>query len=87
MGFNVGVGGNGGGVGGGVLDRGGAQVGEEIQETMESFEVTIEGTTYPVKSVRNLTGHSIGPYQIHAGKSVPSMFKCLAKLNSAPLSA
>jgi methionyl aminopeptidase len=24
-----------------------------------------------VKSVRNLNGHSIGPYQIHAGKSVP----------------
>lgn len=26
---------------------------------------------YPVKSIRNLNGHSIGPYQIHAGKSVP----------------
>ena len=24
-----------------------------------------------VKSVRNLNGHSIGPYQIHGGKSVP----------------
>ena len=24
-----------------------------------------------VKSIRNLNGHSIGPYQIHAGKSVP----------------
>ncbi len=24
-----------------------------------------------VKCVRNLNGHSIGPYQIHAGKSVP----------------
>lgn len=24
-----------------------------------------------MKSVRNLNGHSIGPYQIHAGKSVP----------------
>lgn len=46
-------------------------VGEAIQETMESFEVTIDGTTYPVKSIRNLNGHSIGPYQIHAGKSVP----------------
>jgi hypothetical protein len=46
-------------------------VGEAIQEVMESYEVTIEGKTYPVKSVRNLNGHSIGPYQIHAGKSVP----------------
>ena len=24
-----------------------------------------------MKSIRNLNGHSIGPYQIHAGKSVP----------------
>ncbi|KAI3902029.1 hypothetical protein MKW98_013703 [Papaver atlanticum] len=26
---------------------------------------------FPVKSIRNLNGHSIGSYQIHAGKSVP----------------
>lgn len=25
----------------------------------------------PVKAIRNLTGHSIGNYQIHGGKSVP----------------
>lgn len=46
-------------------------VGAAIQEVMESYEVTIGGKTFPVKSVRNLNGHSIGPYQIHAGKSVP----------------
>lgn len=40
------------------------EVGEQIQEVMESYEVTINGTTYPVKSIRNLTGHSIGPYQV-----------------------
>lgn len=38
---------------------------------MESFEVEIDGKIYPVKSVRNLNGHSIEPYRIHAGKSVP----------------
>jgi methionyl aminopeptidase len=38
---------------------------------MESYEVELNGTTYPVKCVRNLNGHTIGPYQIHAGKSVP----------------
>lgn len=27
--------------------------------------------TKQVKSIRNLNGHSIGPYRIHAGKSVP----------------
>ena len=46
-------------------------VGAEIQETMESREVTIGGTVYPVKSIRNLNGHSIGRYQILAGQSVP----------------
>jgi len=46
-------------------------VGEACQEVMESYEVEINGKTYPVKSIRNLNGHSIGPYQIHAGKSVP----------------
>lgn len=25
----------------------------------------------PVKSIRNLNGHMIGPYRIHAGKTVP----------------
>jgi len=24
-----------------------------------------------VKSIRNLNGHSLGPYEIHAGKTVP----------------
>jgi methionyl aminopeptidase len=38
---------------------------------MESFEVEINGKVYPVKSVRNLNGHSIEDYKIHAGKSVP----------------
>eukprot|EP00752_Nemacystus_decipiens_P001291 g1284.t1 len=47
------------------------EVGAAIQEVMESYEVEINGTTYPVKSVRNLNGHSIGPYEIHAGKNVP----------------
>lgn len=81
-------------------------IGAAIQEVMESYEITLDGKTYPstfwavsgseflfgrhhpplihcpppplsfpasptVKSIRNLNGHSIGPYQIHAGKSVP----------------
>ncbi|CAK4079300.1 unnamed protein product [Aphanomyces euteiches] len=47
------------------------EIGAAIQEVMESYEVTINGKTYPVQCIRNLNGHSIGPYQIHAGKSVP----------------
>ncbi|KAL6052278.1 Methionine aminopeptidase 2B [Balamuthia mandrillaris] len=46
-------------------------VGTAIQEVMESFEVELDGKTYPVLPVRNLNGHSIAPYLIHAGKSVP----------------
>lgn len=37
---------------------------------MESYECEIDGKVYPVKSIRNLSGHSIAPYHIHAGKSV-----------------
>jgi len=46
-------------------------IGEQIQEVMESYEVTIDGKTHPVKCIRNLNGHSLSPYRIHAGKTVP----------------
>ncbi|TDL28075.1 peptidase M24A, methionine aminopeptidase [Rickenella mellea] len=45
-------------------------VGAAIQETMESYEVEVNGTTHRVKSIENLSGHTINLYQIHAGKSV-----------------
>jgi len=50
-----------------------ARVGEiagVIQETMESYEVEINGKLIPVKPIENLSGHNIGLYQIHGGKSV-----------------
>ncbi|KDQ15736.1 hypothetical protein BOTBODRAFT_31624 [Botryobasidium botryosum FD-172 SS1] len=50
------------------------ELGGLIQEAMESYEVVIGTTTYPVKCIENLTGHTIGLYQIHgghSGKSVP----------------
>ncbi|VDL85520.1 unnamed protein product [Schistocephalus solidus] len=55
-------------------------IGEAVQEVMESYEVELNGETYQVKQgfnfytvkpIRNLNGHSIDAYQIHAGKSVP----------------
>ena len=46
-------------------------LGEVIQEVMESYEIDLDGKTYQVKPIRNLNGHSIAPYRIHAGKSVP----------------
>jgi methionyl aminopeptidase len=46
-------------------------IGEQIQEVMESYEVTIGKETFPVKCIRNLNGHNIGQWKIHGGKSVP----------------
>ncbi|ONK58122.1 uncharacterized protein A4U43_C09F8350 [Asparagus officinalis] len=51
-------------------------VGAAILEVMESYEVEINGKVFQVKSVRNLNGHSIAPYQVHAGKSVPIVKVC-----------
>mmetsp|Transcript_6347 Transcript_6347/g.14561 ORF Transcript_6347/g.14561 Transcript_6347/m.14561 type:complete len:521 (-) Transcript_6347:103-1665(-) len=48
-----------------------SDIGAAIQETIESYEIELNGKTWPIKPVRNLNGHSIGPYQIHGGKSVP----------------
>eukprot|EP00484_Ammonia_sp_Unknown_P020212 CAMPEP_0197038188 /NCGR_PEP_ID=MMETSP1384-20130603/15165_1 /TAXON_ID=29189 /ORGANISM="Ammonia sp." /LENGTH=458 /DNA_ID=CAMNT_0042468585 /DNA_START=50 /DNA_END=1426 /DNA_ORIENTATION=- len=47
------------------------EVGAQIQEVMESYECEYDNKTYPVKCIRNLNGHSIGPYIIHGGKTVP----------------
>ena len=44
-----------------------------IEEVINSFEAEIDGKTRAVKPIRNLCGHSIDPYKIHAGKSVPSV--------------
>ena len=38
---------------------------------MESYEVELNGKTYPVKAIRTITGHNIKQYRIHGGKSVP----------------
>jgi len=46
-------------------------IGAAIQEVMESHEVEINKKVYKVKCVRNLNGHSIDLYRIHAGKTVP----------------
>ncbi|GJJ74135.1 methionyl aminopeptidase [Entomortierella parvispora] len=46
-------------------------IGAAIQEVMESYEVEIGGKTFPVKPIRNLTGHSIDRYKIHGTKAVP----------------
>ncbi|KAL7896021.1 peptidase M24, structural domain-containing protein [Trichoderma sp. SZMC 28014] len=49
------------------------EIGGYIQETMESYELELNGTTYPIKSIRNIGGHSILPYRIHGTKSIPAV--------------
>lgn len=46
-------------------------VGEAIQEVMESHEIELDGKVYPIRCIRNLCGHNIGRYLIHADKTVP----------------
>lgn len=46
-------------------------IGEAIQEVMESYEMELDGKTYPIKCIRNLNGHNIGDFEIHSGKTVP----------------
>lgn len=50
-----------------------SEIGEIVQETMESFEVELDGKIYPVKSISNLCGHSIDRNRIHAGNTVPNV--------------
>lgn len=38
-------------------------IGAAIQEVMESYEIELDGKTYPIKAIRNLNGHSISPYR------------------------
>ncbi|OSZ99883.1 Methionine aminopeptidase [Trichoderma parareesei] len=49
------------------------ELGGYIQEAMESYECEINGTTYPIKSIRNIGGHTILPYRIHGTKSIPAV--------------
>ena len=49
-----------------------ADIGEIIEETMESFEVELDGKVYPVRSIKNLCGHSIEQYRVHGGQLVPN---------------
>ena len=44
----------------------------DIVENLESYEIEINNSIHPVKSVKDLMGHQIKPYQIHAEKRVPN---------------
>ncbi|ORY92259.1 peptidase M24, structural domain-containing protein [Syncephalastrum racemosum] len=46
-------------------------IGAAVHEVYDSYEIELDGKTYDIKPIRNLNGHTIEPYRIHAGKSVP----------------
>jgi len=49
------------------------EIGERIQETMESHEVEIKGKTYKVRCVKNLQGHQVGRYHVRSLSRNPSI--------------
>ncbi|KAI8149723.1 peptidase M24, structural domain-containing protein [Fennellomyces sp. T-0311] len=46
-------------------------IGAAVHEVYDSYEIELDGKTYDIKPIRNLNGHTIDPYRIHGGKSVP----------------
>ena len=44
-------------------------IGAAIQETMEGYEIELDGKTYPIRAIRNLNGHCIDPYPAFAKAS------------------
>ena len=40
-------------------------------DTVFYHYIILKNINFQVKSIRNLNGHSISPYQIHSGKTVP----------------
>ncbi|KAF4677827.1 Methionine aminopeptidase 2 [Perkinsus chesapeaki] len=50
-----------------------SEMGEVIQEAIESYEfMERDGAeAIPIKAIENLSGHSLGKYQMHGGQGVP----------------
>ncbi|KAI5452230.1 Methionine aminopeptidase 2 [Naganishia albida] len=60
------------------------EIGDAVQEVMESYEVEVGGKTYPVKAISNLNGHSIAPYSIHGGqKGIPGKSVPIVKMHGS----
>ena len=49
------------------------EIGEQIQEIIESYEIELNGKTYKLKSIGDLSGHSIDRYKIHSGIPIPNI--------------
>jgi len=49
------------------------EIGENIEEYIKSKEIIIDNKTLTLKTMSDLSGHMIRPYQIHAGVAVPNI--------------
>ncbi len=47
--------------------------GANIQEVMESYEIKLDGKTYPIRAINNLGGHNIKKGIIHGGIFLPTV--------------
>lgn len=47
------------------------EIGAEIQEVIESYEIELDGKTTKLKSIYDLSGHQISQYKVHGKKAVP----------------
>ena len=48
-------------------------IGTSIEEYIKSKEIVIDGKTYFLQTMHDLSGHSISKYEIHANKAVPNI--------------
>lgn len=49
------------------------ELGENIEEYIKSKEIVIDNKIYKLQVMRDLSGHLIRKYEIHAGKAVPNV--------------
>ena len=48
-------------------------IGTSIEEYVKSIEIDIDNKHYKLQTMRDLSGHMIAKYEIHAGKAVPNI--------------
>ena len=53
-----------------------SEIAAAIEEVITSYSIDLNGKTIPLKPVYNLTGHQLGDYTIHCGKSIPICKNC-----------
>jgi methionyl aminopeptidase len=49
------------------------EIGESIEEFIKSHELMIDEKNYDINVMKDLSGHMIKPFEIHAGKAVPNI--------------